>query len=231
MLVLYPYDITGFSALVSDHVNGNFIWIEYKCSVINGNPIGGVVMHKIQRQLHTDHYHLQRLLDCFSYEIDCYDFDSKRSADLDIILSALDYIQTYPDKWHHPTEDIIFSRLLKKRVKESPLIEQLQDEHQDIIEATEKIQELFNSVAEDCIVSADELLTRSRNYVKLQKRHLEKENEHVYPLMDSMFNENEWREIEKEIQTQNDPLFNNPSKKGYDHLYRYILDLEKSKQD
>lgn len=188
-------------------------------------------MHRIQRQLHTDHSHLLRLLECFSHEIDCYDFDSQRSADLDIILSALDYIQTYPDKWHHPAEDIIFNRLLKKNVKESSLIEQLQNEHQEIISATKKVQELFNNVAEDCIVSADELLTQSRDYVKLQKKHLEKEIEHVYPLMNSMFSENEWREIEKEIRMQNDPLFATPSKKEYDQLYKYIVALEKSKQN
>ena len=72
-------------------------------------------MHRIQRQLQIDHNHMQRLLDCFGHEIDCYDFDSKRSADLNIILSTLDYIKTYPNKWHHPTEDIIFNWLLKKK--------------------------------------------------------------------------------------------------------------------
>jgi len=186
-------------------------------------------MHKIQRQLHTDHYHLQRLLNCFSHEIDCYDFDSKRSADLAVILGALDYVHTYPDKWHHPAEDIIFDRLLKKGVKESKLIEQLKKEHEEIIQETHKIYELFNSVAEDCIVPADKLLTGARYYITLQRQHLDKENESVYPLMDTLFSENEWREIEKEIKVQNDPLFNKPSKNEYDYLYRYILDLEKDK--
>ena len=87
-------------------------------SGLNVSLLGGVVMHKIQRQLHTDHHHLHKLLNCLSHEIGCYDFDSKRAPDLAIILSALDYVRTYPDKWHHPSEDIIFNRLLKKKVKE-----------------------------------------------------------------------------------------------------------------
>ncbi|MCB1986608.1 MAG: hemerythrin domain-containing protein [Burkholderiales bacterium] len=186
-------------------------------------------MHKIQRQLHTDHHHLHKLLNCLSHEIGCYDFDSKRAPDLAIILSALDYVRTYPDKWHHPSEDIIFNRLLKKKVKESKLIKQLQIEHEKIILETKKINELFNSVAEDCIVSADELLTGARQYIALQKQHLDKENEFVYPLMDTEFSEKEWHEIENEVKMQDDPLFNNRSKKEYDQLYRYILDLEKEK--
>ena len=68
-------------------------------------------MHKIQRQLYLDHHHIQRLLHCLNKEIDCYDFNSKRAADLAVILSALDYIVSYPDKWHHPTEDIIFGQM------------------------------------------------------------------------------------------------------------------------
>ena len=186
-------------------------------------------MHTIQRQLHTDHYHLQRLLNCLSHEIDCYDFDSKRVPDLDIILSALDYVRTYPDKWHHPSEDIIFNKLLQKEVKESKLIKQLQNEHERIVLETKEINELFNSVADDCIVSAVELLSSARKYIAMQKKHLNKENEFVYPLMETEFTEQDWREIEKEVKIQSDPLFNNRSKKEYDQLYRYILDLEKGK--
>ena len=188
-------------------------------------------MHKIHHRLNTDHYHMQQLLDCFNHEIDCYGFDSKRSADLDIILNTLDYIQTYPEKWHHPTEDIIYNKLLKKQIKESTLIEQLQHEHQEIYQTTENIKEMFDNVVEDCIISADKLLTYSRNYIQLQRQHLDKENEYIYPLMDTVFSEDEWHEIENEVKSQNESSFNTPSKKEYFHLYRYILDVEKSKCD
>lgn len=188
-------------------------------------------MHKIQRQLHTDHYHLQRLLSCFSHEIGCYDFDSKCSPDLDVILSALDYINVYPDRWHHPAEDIIFDKLIKKNVKQSELIKELKVEHEAIIQETSKVNELFNNVADDCVVSADELLTTARHFVTLQRQHLEKENEHIYPLMDTAFSEKDWKDIEQEVVLQTDPLFGKASKKEYEQLYRYILELEKSKAE
>ena len=73
-------------------------------------------MHTVQRQLHTDHFHLQRLLNCLSHEIKCYEYDSLEHVDLTVILSALDYVHDYPDKWHHPAEDVIFSKLQQKDV-------------------------------------------------------------------------------------------------------------------
>lgn len=188
-------------------------------------------MHILQRQLHTDHIHMQRLLSCLSHEIDCYDFDSKRSPDLAIILSALDYIHVYADKWHHPTEDVIFNRLQEKHNEASDVIEQLKSEHTTMIEETNKILDLFNSVAEDCIVPAHELVEGSRHFISMQKQHMNKENKYIYPLMDTSFSKSEWREIEEEINLLNDPLFNNPTKNEYDHLYRYILDLEENKND
>lgn len=188
-------------------------------------------MHTLQRQLQTDHNHMQRLLECLSHEIDCYDFDSKRSPDLAIILSALDYIHVYIDKWHHPTEDVIFNRLQKKHTDASDVIEQLKSEHEAMIEETNKILELFNSVAEDCIVPAHDLVGGSRHFISKQKQHMSKENKLIYPLMDKSFSDNEWHEIEEEVKLLNDPLFDKPSKKEYDHLYRYILELEKNKND
>lgn len=188
-------------------------------------------MHKLQRQLQTDHFHLQRLLNYLSHEINCYDFDSERTADLTVILSALDYVNVYPDKWHHPAEDIIFGRLIRKKVKESNLIQVLKDEHQAIAQETHKIHELFKSVAGDCIVPANELLATTRHFISLQRQHIEKESERIYPLMDTALSDEDWRAIEKEITLQSDPLFDAASKKEYDHLYRYILDLEKSKNN
>ncbi|TXI19205.1 MAG: hypothetical protein E6Q62_04805 [Nitrosomonas sp.] len=186
-------------------------------------------MHAVQRQLHTDHYHLQRLLNCLSHEIDCYDYDSHENADLTVILSALDYVHDYPDKWHHPAEDVIFCKLQQKDVKECPLIEQLKSEHREILQATRTIYELFNMAAEDCIVPAYQLLETTRHYIALQRQHIHKENEYIYPLMNKVFTDQEWDAIENAVKIRNDPLFTRQSKKEYEMLYHYIFDLEAHK--
>jgi len=183
-------------------------------------------MHKIQHQLYLDHHHIQRLLHCLNKEVDCYDFNSKRAADLAVILSALDYIVSYPGKWHHPAEDIIFNHLLEKDIKESPLIEQLKNEHKEIALETDKLLELFDMVANDCIVTADELLGSTRHFITTQRQHVEKENEFIYPLVDKLFTAEEWEVIESKLNIQSDPLFHKPSKKSFEDLYQYIIALE-----
>ncbi|MDP1559576.1 MAG: hemerythrin domain-containing protein [Nitrosomonas sp.] len=183
-------------------------------------------MRLIQRQLYSDHHHFQQLLNCLSKEIDCFDFDNQREANMAIILSALDYLKVYADQWHHPAEDIIFNHLLEKKIIETKIIKQLLEEHKKIVLETDRINELFCTAAADCIVSVNKLLDGARNFIKLQRAHLERENELIYPLMDKLFSEKEWKEIEIHVKIQADPLFNKPSKVEYDHLYKYILELE-----
>jgi len=188
-------------------------------------------MHPIQRQLHSDHHHLLLVLNYLSKEIDCFDFDARQDPDMEVILNALDYVREYPDKWHHPAEDIIFNQLLAKKVKESKLIKKLEEEHGKIIQETEKVTRLFRAAADDCIVPTNELVDSARQYISLQRVHLEKENEFIYPLMDKLFSPDEWKEIENKVKIQNDPLFNKPSKREFTQLYNHILELENEKEN
>lgn len=190
-------------------------------------------MHPIQHQLHSDHHHMQLLLSCLGQEIDCFDFDSQRSADMDIIVSALDYFHVYPDKWHHPAEDVIFQRLLDKKLGKKVILEKLLREHEKIILETIKINQLFQAAADDCVVSVTDLVNSAREFISLQRAHLNTENEFIYPLLSEAFDAEEWKAIEAEIKAEvkihDDPLFNKVSKKEYKHLYNYIIDSEKQK--
>lgn len=175
-------------------------------------------MHPIQHQLHSDHHHMQLLLSCLSQEIDCFDFDSQRSPDMEIIVSALDYFHVYPDKWHHPAEDVIFKRLLDKKLDEKKILEKLLREHEKISLETIKINQLFQTAADDCITSVSDLVNSAREFISLQRTHLNTEIEFIYPLFNEVFDADEWKIIEAEIKAEvkihDDPLFNKISKKN-----------------
>lgn len=186
-------------------------------------------MHPILRQLHTDHHHIQLLLNCLDREVDCFDYDCQRPADMALMLSAFEYFQVYPDKWHHPSEDIIFKCLLEKKTNARKVIKQVLKEHEVIVLETKEIVQSFRTVADGCIISVGELLDSAHHFITLQRTHLEKENEYIYPLIDKVFSIEEWQKIGTEIKIKSDPLFNDQSKVEYEHLYKYITELEKDK--
>ncbi|TQV85635.1 hypothetical protein FKG94_01965 [Exilibacterium tricleocarpae] len=180
-------------------------------------------MHPVQRQLYIDHYHLQQLLQCLRYQLDCFADRGLGEPDLGLILDMLDYITVYPEHWHHPVEDELFVMLLRHPIAEAGIVEQTLAEHAELEKLTAELNRLFDAVAKDCVVSGDELVDKARHFMARQGIHIERENELIYPLFNRYLTAADWRRLEQRIQQEDDPLFGGQLKSSYDNLYNYVL--------
>lgn len=183
-------------------------------------------MHSLMKQLCDDHHHLQRLLYCLQKEVSYFEARQPESAELSLILDAIDYFQVYPEKWHHPVEDVIFELLLNKTIPESALIQEIIDEHQQLEKMTQREKLLFSSIAHGNEIPTDKLIDAHREFIALQAGHIEKENHQIYPLFDQYLSDADWQTIEARIATLADPLFGENIREGYQALYQRILDAE-----
>ena len=164
-------------------------------------------MHLYQSQLYADHYNFLRLLRFLESEIACYEAGGDRYARLDIILEMFDYIQAYPERWHHPIEDAIFELLLIRQVPNSDQIWGLKSEHKKLEQLTHQASELFASVANDVVVPVGELISTSREFIRRQQEHINMENRIAYPLLDAHLNNDDWLQVGRQVRTKVDPLF------------------------
>ena len=164
-------------------------------------------MHVYQSQLYADHYNFLRLLHFLESEIACYEAGSERHARLDIILDIFDYIQNYPERWHHPFEDAIFELMLIKQVPQSDQIWGLKSEHKKLEKLTHHASELFASVANDVVVPVEELVNVSLEFIRRQQEHINIENRIVYPLFDQYLSQNDWETIGSQVAAKLDPMF------------------------
>lgn len=164
-------------------------------------------MHPIQSQLYADHFNFLRLLAFLEGEIACYEADNGGHARLPIVLDILDYIQAYPERWHHPMEDAAFELLLVKQVPKSEQIWSLKSEHKKLESLTDRAVELFSSVANDVVVPVEELLSATREFIHRQQEHINKENLLVYPLLSEFLTDDDWEMLELKVQGKIDPLF------------------------
>ena len=58
------------------------------------------------------------------------EFDAGRAPDYDVIRSAVDYFLSFPDLYHHPKEDLVFSRLKARAPDVVERIGDLRREHE-----------------------------------------------------------------------------------------------------
>jgi len=183
-------------------------------------------MPPLVRQLDKDHYQLIRILNCLDFEIRHYKWELGRPAHLPIILDALDYIQTYPEKCHHPLEDILFAHLAKKCPEAAEVIDDLTQDHLLLEELTVDLVNDFMTVAQGQVVPSEQLVRKFTVYNREQRNHLFRESTEVFPLLESHFDEQDWQEVMAQLQAIKDPVFGPYIQEDYQSLYDYIMALE-----
>ncbi|SHF16693.1 Hemerythrin-like domain-containing protein [Microbulbifer donghaiensis] len=181
-------------------------------------------MDAIYRQLCRDHKHMQQLLDAFEKLLHQLGRSDRDPATLSLILDALDYLSVYPDKWHHPTEELVFARLLTKPAHDRDAIYSAQMQHERIAAATKHMSGLFYAVANDSAVERHTLVDACTNYLQLQREHMELENRVIFPQIELYLTDTDWDAIRTQIGTQQDPLFNDDTRKTYESLRQHLTE-------
>ncbi|WP_091511085.1 hemerythrin domain-containing protein [Microbulbifer yueqingensis] len=183
-------------------------------------------MHDLYRQLCRDHRNMQQLLDAFEALLEDFGRRERDPATLGLILDALDYISVYPDRWHHPLEDLAMERLRTKPAANLVPVDRTMAEHKALVSATRRMNTLFYAIANDAAVERSQLFGPVREYLQLQRQHMERENREIFPQLERLLTAADWADIERQLQVQRDPLFNPDLRRMYDSLHDYIANFQ-----
>lgn len=181
-------------------------------------------MNEIFQQLCSDHKHMQRLLDVFENLLAQLGGQERDPATLSLILEALDYFSVYPDQWHHPVEDLVFDHLQDKPVGVRDIIDSTLEEHQQIATATRRMNKLFYAVANDAAVEREQLFGAAREYIDLQRNHLEKENEILFPLVAQYLTQADWDDVRMKLVARESAHFHDGVRRLYESLYENLAE-------
>ena len=175
-------------------------------------------------RLLTEHDHIRRTLNLL--EIQFLDLCRGNTPDYSIMLSIVVYIQEYPEQAHHPLEDAIFSVLLE-RVEDVKLIRNLITDHTDLEAVTRNLRESLEFLKNGAVYGAvymDELKHRLAEFLSRQRRHLYAEEMDVYPLIQRVLTDQDWKDIQSIVPLMDDPVFGERTRNDYERLHRMIED-------
>lgn len=172
-------------------------------------------------KLHEDHKNFLKLLSFLEEQRlllkDC------KHTDLSSIVDAIRYMKEYPDFIHHPLEDIIFKYFLENHKDACEEINRLIHEHEEMPQLTEKLLEMLQSALADIPQSRDDLCASLKEYITIQKEHMNQEEAFVYPILNSKLNNKDWKKIDTELAHVEDPLFGTKIEEGYQRLLAQII--------
>ncbi len=143
----------------------------------------------------NEHRVIERMLAILSMASD----RMEKGEDIDPKLhsSAVDFLKNFADKCHHGKEEqLLFKKMIERGVSgEVGPIAVMMREHQDGRAHVQTMDRLTKSKMSKDVKEG--LIRSSRAYVDLLSRHIQKEDNMLYPLADQVLDEEDQKELEK----------------------------------
>ena len=172
--------------------------------------------------LKRDHANIAKLLNILESEI--LAIEVGKTPDYPLMRDVMRYMGEHSDRFHHPKEDLIFARLLKRDPNVRADVDELIQEHVFIRMASQEFIASLHSSGADSVDARKALGDLGAHYIRSLREHMIKEEEKLFPLAAVLLTAKEWRMIDEAINTIDDPLFDEMTADDYQRLFRLITE-------
>lgn len=143
-----------------------------------------------------------------------------------LLKAILDYIVSYPDRWHHPKEDKYLFAAVRRRTREADkLIERLEREHSLGYPMVEELKHDLIAFQNGDPEARERFYATADRYAELEWEHLHTEEEVFMPIAERVLTAEDWAEIHTAFRENDNPLFGIKPKEEAESLYQKILSL------
>src|SRR5690606_12778051 len=134
--------------------------------------------------------------------------EGKLAPDPELYEAIIDYMQNFPDRFHHPKEeDYLFEMLRRRDPSAGQLLDDLHDQHvageRMIADLRWKLEALKKD-PEGAFPAFDQAATA---YIDFQKQHMAVEEQEVIPRAKAALGEEDWAAIGRAFADNDDPIF------------------------
>ena len=162
-------------------------------------------MPEVMTQLHVEHRNIAKLLRALELQLAI--FDATGQPDYDVISAIAEYFVGFPDRCHHPKEDLIYRKMRERDPGLAERLVDLESEHEKISALAQRFQTAVQNVLQEVEVSRGGFEELALHFVAEQRRHMHAEEEYFFPLALKTLSEEDWREIDQQVAQEDDPLF------------------------
>lgn len=185
-------------------------------------------MSNIIQILLEEHRNIDKLLLVLEHELEV--FDRSEEPDYEIFQAVVQYFQDYPERCHHPKEDMVFDKLKMRDADLAARVGDVENEHEvetlrlnrlaeaidDVLAGREVLRQTFHDVVQD--------------FIDHQRRHMDKEEHMLFPAAVQRLRPEDWAEIDARLSDRKDPLFNGAIEIKFQALQRTILRWERENE-
>ena len=160
----------------------------------------------IMKALRAEHRHIATVMQLFADQLKA--MEDGQYVDGHVVFEIMDYMATWPDRYHHPREDLIYCRVAELDPKAADEVDTLQRDHDN---TAARGRELLKQIEgwRDGDVSHTSVIKLGRAYIDHMYEHMNIEEKVVFPHIESILTLEDWRELAEDDQLRavSDPVF------------------------
>ncbi len=171
--------------------------------------------------LSDEHRYLSLLLETLEEQLTATSLTA--AGDFFLIQDIVHYMHEYTDAIHHPTEDLMFDKLLQRNPDRAKDVAHLRKDHNAMHKETARIQKLLHTAAKRKTPKAAEAVrTAADKYIAKLRQHILFEETELFPTAIQCLANRDWHAIEMSLEAKQDPLFGPTVQRDYRVLYEYF---------
>jgi hemerythrin-like domain-containing protein len=178
-------------------------------------------MAEILDYLEVDHRNMRRLLRVLEEELGSY--NTRGTADFDLMTQIMEYTLHYPSLIHHPREEILFRRLVERDPTSRKMVGELTKEHEELARLTHRFAAALNNVAHNVELPRDQFNKVADEYILRSRHHMEEEERKFFPTLLTVLSDQDWSDFKSLATRGYDPLFGTSIEQYYKSLHQRIM--------
>ncbi len=171
--------------------------------------------------LQDEHRYMNLLLETLEEQLQASDLSAPEEYFL--MQDIVSYLHDYPDAVHHPTEDLLFDKLLRRNPDTEKDVARLRHDHDKLSANTADILQLLDDAAKQHTPeTAEAVRVALKQYIRRLRRHMRFEEAELFPGAVQSLANKDWQAIESRLGAVQDPLFGPAVAGDYRVLYEYF---------
>lgn len=184
-------------------------------------------MIDVIRQLHAEHGNMAKLLSVLERQVVV--FRDGGAPDYDVIEAVVEYFLDYPDKYHHPKENLVAQMMLERAADKAGPLQALEAQHEELGLLTRRFASFVRRVLQEAELPRNDFVRAADEFIAAQRHHMQMEDEHFLPVAESALTRADLAELDSRLFSVEDPLLDPATEARFAALRDAITEWEASK--
>ncbi|WP_293267815.1 hemerythrin domain-containing protein [Neptunomonas sp.] len=172
-------------------------------------------------ELQQDHVNLSKLLEILDKKI--IKLKDGNQPNIGLMADVIGYIANYAEGYHHPKEDEVFAFFKGRDTKLDGVMQECEVAHTNLKGFAHALLEVIDGVLHDAVMPMDNFIEKLEDFVRNEKKHLDFEEASVFPVLNEVATDADWKAVEAGLPIENDPLFGEKRSEEYKALYVELM--------